>query len=153
MFKEFRQKLLEFNKVGIYSHIRPDGDCIGAQVGISLWLEKNGVQAWAFNDDRVPQNLNWLTDYHPIYVPEKELVELCEAFILIDGNAAHRFGSYQHYQSGGLFPSFMIDHHPDPQPEFDYSVSVETASSTCELVYRLYQEHRPDQIDSNVAKA
>lgn len=153
MFQEFRQKLLQFKKVGIYSHIRPDGDCIGAQVGVSLWLEKNGIQAWAFNDDRVPPNLHWLTKFHPIYVPESELVEMCDAFILVDGNAAHRFGSYQHYQSETYKPSFMVDHHPDPTSDFDHSISVDTASSTCELIYRLYMEHDPDQIDPEVAKA
>ncbi|MEX0770751.1 MAG: bifunctional oligoribonuclease/PAP phosphatase NrnA [Balneolaceae bacterium] len=153
MFQDFRKKLVQFKRVGIYSHIRPDGDCIGAQVGLSLWLEKNGVEAWAFNDDSIPQNLSWLTNYHPIRLPEINLVEKCDAFILIDGNAASRFGSYEKIQSDGHKPSFMIDHHPDPQSDFDYSVSVETASSTCELIYRLFQEHDPGQIDEKVAKA
>jgi len=153
MFQDFRHNLLQFKKAGIFSHIRPDGDCIGAQVGLSIWLEKNGVQAWAFNDDRVPQNLHWLTRFHPIHLPESELVGLCDAFIVVDGNAPHRFGSFQHYQSEEYKPSFMIDHHPEPGSDFDYAVSVEKASSTCELIYRLFKEHDPDQIDARVAKA
>ena len=48
---------------------------------------------------------------------------------------------------------WMIDHHPNPADEFDIAISVDDVSSTCELIYGLYEEHNPDQIDSVVAKA
>lgn len=153
MFKEFIKKITRFDSVGVYSHIRPDGDCIGAQVAISLWLEKNGIRALAFNDHPVPHNLEWLANYFPIEVPDAELTAQCDAFVLLDGNAPARFGSYEVFQEEYRRPSFMIDHHPDPVDAFTESICVVEASSTCELVYRLFTEHDPDQIDSKVAKA
>jgi bifunctional oligoribonuclease and PAP phosphatase NrnA len=47
----------------------------------------------------------------------------------------------------------MIDHHPDPNDEFELQVSVPDASSTCELIYNLYREHDLSQIDEAAAKA
>src|SRR5690625_723495 len=43
-------------------------------------------------------------------------------------------------------PVWMIDHHPNPDDGFEIAISVETASSTCELIYQLFKEHNPDQI-------
>jgi phosphoesterase RecJ-like protein len=153
MFKEFIKNVNKHHRIGVYSHIRPDGDCIGAQVGLCLWLQKNGFEPVAFNDDDIAENLIWLTDYFPIQKATDELVDDCDLFIVLDGNAPHRFGSYKEYQESMRRPVFMIDHHPNPEDAFDLSISVDDASSTCELIYNLYKEHDISQIDENVAKA
>jgi phosphoesterase RecJ-like protein len=153
MFKEFIKNVMEHHRIGVYSHIRPDGDCIGAQVGLCLWLQKNGLEPLAFNDDDIAENLIWLTDYFPIEKATIERVETCDLFIVLDGNAPHRFGSYKDFQETVSLPVFMIDHHPNPEDAFDLSISVDDASSTCELIYNLYKEHDISQIDEDVAKA
>jgi bifunctional oligoribonuclease and PAP phosphatase NrnA len=153
MFQEFIKKVTQFDTVGVYSHIRPDGDCIGSQVALALWLERNGVRALAFNDNPVPHNLQWLTRFFQIEIPDAELTAQCDAFVVLDGNAPSRFGSYEVFQNDFRRPSFMIDHHPEPVDAFTLSISVDSASSTCELIYRLFDEHNPDQIDKKVAMA
>ena len=153
MFKELIEKLKSHGTVGVYSHIRPDGDCIGAQVAACRWLEKNGIEAIAFNDDSIPLNLQWLTDYWPIHEPEEKELARCEAFLLLDGNSPSRFGSYSEYIQDDPKPTYMIDHHPDPQDGFDLSISVEEASSTCELLFHLYLQNDIKQLDREAAKA
>jgi len=154
MFQEFIEQVSNFDCIGVFSHIRPDGDCIGAQVAVSRWLEKNGIRAMAFNDSQIPQNLEWLTEFHPIEIPDAELTAQCDAFIVVDGNAPHRFGSYETYQNEFPRPSYMIDHHPEPDlSAFNISISEDKASSTCELVYKLFREHDLSQIDSGTAMA
>lgn len=153
MFKEFIEITKKYSRVGVFSHIRPDGDCIGSQVALSLWLKKNGVDVIAFNDDDIAENLIWLTDYFPVQKATEELTDQCDLFIVVDGNAPHRFGSYETWQEKKRRPVLMVDHHPHPEDEFDHAVSVDDASSTCELIYNLYKEHDIDQIDENVAKA
>lgn len=153
MFEELIQKLKEFNTVGVFSHIRPDGDCIGAQVASCLWLEKNGVKAIGFNDDDVPLNLQWLTDFHLIQKPDEKSLKKCDAFLLLDGNSPKRFGSYSDYIQDDPKPSFMVDHHPDPQDGFELTISVENASSTCELIFHLFLQNDITQVDEQVAKA
>lgn len=153
MFEELISKLKMHRTVGVYSHIRPDGDCIGAQVAVCKWLEKNGIKAFAFNDDAVPLNLKWLGEYYPIQEPEEKDLEKCDAFLLLDGNSPTRFGSYAEYIKDDPKPTYMVDHHPDPQDGFDLSISVEEASSTCELIFHLFLQNDIKQLDTEAAKA
>jgi len=153
MYKELIEKLKKFKTIGVFSHVRPDGDCIGSQVAICRWLEKKGFKVFAFNDDDVPLNLTWLTEFYPIKKPEAALTDQCDLFIVVDGNAPHRFGSYTDWQERKGRPVFMIDHHPDPEDKFDFSISVDAASSTCELIYNLISADDTKWIDSEIAKA
>ncbi len=153
MFTKLIKKLKSHRRVGVYSHIRPDGDCIGAQVAVGLWLQKNGVEACAFNDDSIPLNLQWLTDFFPIQQPDEKQLKCCDAFILLDGNSPKRFGSYAEYIKDDPKPTYMVDHHPDPNDGFNISISVEKASSTCELIFSLYDENDISQLNTRAAKA
>lgn len=153
MFEEFVGTLKKYRCIGVFSHIRPDGDCIGSQVALCRWLEKNGYKVYAFNDDDIPPNLAWMMSFFPVEKPSAGKMAECDLFILVDGNAPHRFGSYKEWQSGHRIPAMMIDHHPDPEDIFDVQVSVDSASSTCELVYNLYKEHNIKQLDTRSAKA
>lgn len=153
MFKEFIKKLENHNRIGVFSHVRPDGDCVGAQVALCRWLEKNGYKASAYNDDEVPMNLKWLTEYFPVNKPTELDMASCDLIVLVDGNAVHRFGELDNWQKKHNLPIVIIDHHPDPESGFEVIVSVPKASSTCELIYGLYSEHDADQIDETSAKA
>ncbi|WP_069129989.1 DHH family phosphoesterase [Rhodohalobacter halophilus] len=153
MFKEFIEKIKNYNRIGVISHIRPDGDCIGAQVGLSLWLQKNGFEAEAFNDDDVPVNLEWLQEKFTVQEFDIEKIATFDLLILVDGNALHRFSHSDNWYKGMDMPVWMIDHHPDPNDEFDLQISVPGASSTCELIYNLYKEHNPEQLDTSAAMA
>lgn len=153
MFEELISKLKEHRTVGVYSHIRPDGDCIGAQVAVCKWLQKNGVTAIAFNDDPIPLNLQWLTEFYPIHKPTEKELDRCDAFLLLDGNSPTRFGSYADYIQDEAKPTYMVDHHPDPQDGFDLSISVEEASSTCELIFHVYLQNDIKQLEQDAAKA
>jgi bifunctional oligoribonuclease and PAP phosphatase NrnA len=152
MFKEFIENVKNYSKIGVFSHVRPDGDCIGSQVALCRWLKKNGLDAVAFNDDEISQDLYWLTGYFPIQKATEGQADECDLFIVVDGNAPHRFGSYTTWQEKNRRPVFMIDHHPHPEDDFDLAISVDDASSTCELIFNLYKEHDISQVDEEVAK-
>ena len=153
MLHKMIDKLLEYETIGVYSHIRPDGDCIGAQVGLCFWLQQNGVDVYAFNDDPVPVNLTWLADYFPIQRPDEDTIRQCDAFVVLDGNTPSRFGSYEWFVEQFPRPTYMIDHHPDPDDHFDISFWIEDASSTCELIFQFYWNKDIEQITPEVAKA
>lgn len=153
MFETFRKEIVTYNTVGIFSHERPDGDCIGAQVAMALWLESKGVRALAFNNDPLPANITWLGKIFEIIPPDPELAAQCDAFVLLDGNAPTRFGSYQEIQRTAVRPSYVIDHHPDPEPVFDHIICEPTRSSTCELVTELILGDGPGLIDFNMGRA
>ena len=153
MFKKFITKLKHHNTIGVISHIRPDGDCIGSQIALCRWLDNNGYTAMAFNDDDIPDNLQWMASYFPVEKPDVEKFEQCDLFILVDGNATHRFGAFADWHENNPRPVWIIDHHPNPDDGFEVVISEVQASSTCELIYRLYEEDNIDQVDEEIAKA
>ncbi len=155
MFEEFIKKIKNHKHVGVISHVRPDGDCIGSQIALCSWLEKNGLTVSAFNDDDVPENMKWLQKNVKVEKPDASRLAKCDLIILVDGNAAGRFGSFSDWieKEENSVPVWMIDHHPNPFGDFEVSVSVDDASSTCELIYNLFWEHDPKQIDEHAAKA
>lgn len=153
MYSEFTQEIKKYKHVGVVSHVRPDGDCLGAQVALCSWLQQNGLSCTAFNEDDIPENLSWLQQEIPVQKFENEKLEKCDLFILVDGNSLPRFGYFAEWFKNKERPLWMIDHHPNPDDVFEIAISVVDASSTCELIYQLYMEHNPDQISEMNAKA
>lgn len=156
MFKEFLKKIKDISPsstIGVLSHIRPDGDCIGSQIALCRWLQLEGFDVFAFNDDDLPENLEWLQKSVSIVKPDREKLESCDLFILVDGNATHRFGSFEEWFKGKKQPIWVIDHHPDPEAIFEVAISVTEASSTCELIYELFAQDDLTRIDAEIAKA
>lgn len=153
MFSEFISKITQHKRVAVFSHVRPDGDCLGSQVALCLWLQKNGVEAMAYNEDEPGDNLRWLMDFFPVVSPVGEDLSTFDAFVVVDGNALHRFGDVAQTLESYNKPLYMIDHHPQPDEIFEAFVSRVDYSSTCELIYELYKEHDLNQIDTESAKA
>lgn len=153
MFEKLIPELLSHKKIGVFSHVRPDGDCLGSQVALCLWLEKNGIESAAFNEDEVNKNLQWLTDFKLVEKPYYDELSEFDAFVFVDGNALHRFGDTAEKITELDKPLYMIDHHPQPEDVFKEFVSKTRASSTCELIFNLYAEHDISQIDEASAKA
>ncbi len=153
MFEKLIPRLLSHKKIGVFSHISPDGDCLGSQVALCLWLQANGIESAAFNEDDVNKNLEWLTYFKSIEKPGSSDLDSFDAFAFVDGNALHRFGETAEKLVTLGKPLYMIDHHPQPEDVFEEFVSDTNASSTCELMYRLYKEHDINQVNEQSAKA
>lgn len=136
-FEKIAQELKSYKKIAVFSHIRPDGDAIGSQVALCLWLKQFGIEVWACNDDRPPDNMKWLSSYFPLTQPDETLLKQMDAFVVLDGNTHSRFGKFGEQLFSGQKPLYMIDHHPNPNGPFTNMISVTSASSTAELVYKL----------------
>jgi phosphoesterase RecJ-like protein len=44
----------------IVGHVRPDGDCIGSQLGLAFALQNDGKKVACWNEDSIPQKLKFL---------------------------------------------------------------------------------------------
>ena len=153
MIEPLIAQLKKHKKIGTISHVRPDGDALGSQIALCLWLEKVGIEAVAFNDDPMPSNMMWMADFFPLTVPGQSSINTCDAFIFVDGNNARRFGEFGQHIMDTKKPVYLVDHHPGPQGNFTLPYSVPSASSTAELVYRFYAESDLNLLDEKAAKA
>lgn len=138
--------------IGVISHVRPDADCIGSQVALCRWLTKAGVKAFAFNDDELNPNLEWLNQLYQIKKPTTKAFRLCDAFVFVDGNHPGRFGRSGEMAEKSGKNLYLIDHHPQPADIFKIQISEVKASSTAELIYELFAR-RITFLDAGSAEA
>jgi len=144
MSKDLLNALLSHSSIHIVSHIRPDGDCLGAQFGLAAWLKALGIQVRCLNEDTVPDYLSFLPAYTQLNVETitQDKLQNAEAILVVDGNAPHRFGRVlDEWANNPSCPIYCLDHHPEPADIFTERYVDTSMSSSCEMVYKLISCH------------
>ncbi len=118
----------------IVGHLRPDGDCIGSQLGLTLALQAEGKKVWCWNQDPLPQKYRFLDPDKVITTPKAGLEFDC--VIATDAASFERLGEVgKHIARRKLF--INIDHHESNTRYADLNWVSEREPSTGELIYRL----------------
>ncbi|HLP75375.1 MAG TPA: DHH family phosphoesterase, partial [Candidatus Paceibacterota bacterium] len=65
------ESLREHETFCIVGHIRPDGDCIGSQLGLALALRAEGKKVTVWNEDRMPDKLAFLDPDRLFQLPKQ----------------------------------------------------------------------------------
>ncbi len=118
----------------IVGHVRPDGDCIGSQVGLGMALQAEGKIVVCWNDDPLPKKLTFLDPQKLLHqpVPGREF----DCVIATDCASFERLGKTgEHIQQRKLF--INIDHHQSNTRYADLNWVSWRQPSTGELIYRL----------------
>jgi phosphoesterase RecJ-like protein len=120
--------------VCVIGHIRPDGDCIGSQVGLSLALQAAGKKVTCWNQDPVPAKLSFMVPKNMVQAPEPEREFDC--VIATDCASFERLGNVGAcVQKRKLF--INIDHHASNTRYADINWVSAKEPSTGELIFRL----------------
>lgn len=121
----------------VAGHARPDGDCIGSQLALTMALRNAGKQVVCWNDDPVPQKLRFLDPGRILQAPRANGAFDC--VVALDAASEQRLGRAA--ECIGQRKLFInIDHHASNTRFGDLNwVSPRTPSSG-ELVYRLLRE-------------
>jgi bifunctional oligoribonuclease and PAP phosphatase NrnA len=140
------------------THQRPDGDALGSQVALGLFLESLGKEVLMINSDPTPYNLVWMPSVDRVQVFDGSVdqikqIQQAEVIALMDLNALDRLGRLAAPVRASGATKVLIDHHTGPETWFDATYSRESASSTGELVYELIVAIDADRIDAHIATA
>lgn len=143
-------KLLEqADTVAISGHIRPDGDCVGACMGLYQYIKGCFPKICAdVYLEEIPEVFGFIKGTKDIRheIPEDKSYDL---FICLDCGDEGRLGF-----AAPLFEqaktTCCVDHHVSNQAFADHNYIVPDASSTSELIFRLIEE---DQITFEIAEA
>ena len=151
-------RLLSHDRLLLSTHIRPDGDAIGSELGLAFFLRKLGKQVDIINSDSPPYNLGWLPGIDDVEtfdgsLPQLKLAADADAIVVLDTNALHRLGRLAPTVRDATAEKLLIDHHTSPESWFTATYARDTASSTGELVYELICEHDARLIDTEIATA
>ncbi len=154
----FLKLLLGHKRYVILSHVRPDGDAVGSQLALGLFLKKRGKDVLMIASDPVPFNLQWLVKPYEVQVfdgsiEQRERITEADAIVVVDTNTANRLGNLALLVEQSSATRYLIDHHPDAETWFDYAYVRESAAATGELIYELLAAYDLDVIDRAIAQA
>ena len=156
MLQTVLQSLLDADRVVITTHLRPDGDALGSQIGLGLFLRKLGKQVTLINADPPPRNLEWMLDFSDVTTFTGALKQLkkineADALVVVDTGVEHRIGKLGQSFRDSPATKLLIDHHPGPENWFDHQLLDTSRSATGELIYDLIVAHDADLIDGPIA--
>ena len=128
-------------RVALGGHVRPDGDCVGACMGLYLYLKDRypDIHTDVYLEE-VPEAYRMIQDTDEVktQITDGDVYDL---FICLDCGDAQRLGF-----SGPLFEhakeTLCIDHHISNDAFADHNYIVPDASSTSELVYTVLDKEK-----------
>jgi bifunctional oligoribonuclease and PAP phosphatase NrnA len=124
----------EAKTICVVGHIRPDGDCIGSQLGLTLALRAAGKEAVCWNQDPVPEKYRFLDPGKDVAKPKAGAA--FDLVIATDCASYERLGTVTDFiqQRKTLI---NIDHHESNTRYGDLNWISPREPSTGELIYRL----------------
>ena len=123
----------------VVGHLRPDGDCIGSQLGLAFALQNDGKKVTVWNEDPLPQKLAFLDPERLITSPRRW--QKFDCVIATDCASFERLGKCGAcIGERNMFVN--IDHHPSNTRYADINWISPREPSSGELIHRLLKEAR-----------
>jgi phosphoesterase RecJ-like protein len=134
VIQRIHEAIRESETICVVGHVRPDGDCIGSQLGLAMALKNQGKKATVWNQDLLPRKLAFMDTENLLDQPKpgKEF----DLVIATDCASFERLGSVGPcIQQRKIF--INIDHHESNTRYADINWVNPRQPSTGELIFRL----------------
>jgi phosphoesterase RecJ-like protein len=158
-FDKYSRQLQSVQRIVVLSHKNPDGDALGAGLGLVEYYKEKGKDIFMVVPNDLPSFLHWMPGMDQVIVAfhqlkkAKSVIESADIIIMVDFNHIDRLDQLADIVNAQEKPKILIDHHPNPTVSADLIMSNTQASSTAELVYRiLYFENGMEHLPQNVAE-
>lgn len=139
----------EAQTIGISGHRRPDGDCVGACLGLYNYIKdvypEKDVTVYLESIKKEYKFLRYSDTVNHSFNDQKEL----DLFVVLDCADIDRLGDYGVYTNKAK-KVFCVDHHISNPGFGDFCIVEPDASSTCEI---LFEQFDYDKISKSCAEA
>jgi len=125
----------------ISTHVNPDGDALGSQLGLYSFLKDLGKRVWVVNAEPVPPTYSFLP--FSDVVLQKLPVEQFEILIVTDVGSLERIGEKLEKSLTPQKATVNIDHHKTNERFGYYNFVLPGVSSTSELIYKIIKRYYP----------
>lgn len=146
-------------KIVVTMHQRPDADAMGASLAMSTYLKKKGHDVAVVSPTVYPDFLKWMPGIDGVIVYEEgkdrvaEILNKAGILFCLDFNAYSRTKDLGPEIKAMEAVKVLIDHHLEPENNFNFGVSDITAASTSLLVYEFILAMGDEKlIDLNIAQ-
>ncbi len=156
VFDQLRAFIERNEKIILTAHETPDGDAIGSEVAMLHALRKTGKTVEIINADPTSRKYRFLDPEEEIHVVRREddLSQPLDghALLILDTNDIHNIGPVYELVLKAVDEYFIVDHHESDDETFSSNHVVESASSTCEILYDFFND-QAWSIDYQIALA
>lgn len=143
LVSQLKKLLTTTRNILITTHYNPDGDALGSSLALGRYLHLKGFSVKILVPNEYPDFLAWMpgngemTVYSKNQAQGDDLIDWAQVIFCLDYNAIQRVNlfSVKLFQAKGV--KVLVDHHLQPEPQFDLMFSLIETSSTSELVYDL----------------
>lgn len=137
----FDEVIKDKKTIGISGHVRPDGDCVGSTLAVYNYIVNANPSADVrLYLDPIPNIFKFLKNSDQIRSNCKEDM-VFDLFICLDCGDTGRLGDNAIYYNLAK-KKMCIDHHVSNNIDTDYNYIFPEASSTCELVFELFNQSK-----------
>ncbi len=144
--ERLRRLINQSQRIVITCHKSPDGDALGSSLALCHVLHRLGKDAVVVTPDMAPKSLDFIPGVRDLVVYTKyelrarHVLNEAQLIFCLDFNAMQRVDRLREIIEPLKAPRVLIDHHLDPEDAFDVAISFPEASSTCELVFRVFMQ-------------
>ena len=144
LLNEITSRLMQANKILIFSHVKPDGDAFGSALGLMWLLRMQGKVVDVSFADPVPVNFGYLPGQDEV---DDRSVEGYDLVVAVDGSDENRYGSHfsafwkaKQEANHSTLPFLLgIDHHKTNTLFADLNWVDSNYVATAQMIYDLAQ--------------
>ncbi len=144
MWKQVKKIIQQSNRFVITSHVGPDGDALGSELGLYYYLKSLGKEATILNATPPAKNFTFMGKNRAVktYNPKRDrkLIDQADAVFILDISEWKRLGAVGEDVQQSNAKTVCIDHHICLKQLFDVQVIDNKAGSTGELIFRLIKD-------------
>jgi bifunctional oligoribonuclease and PAP phosphatase NrnA len=140
--EDLLRKIRQGNRFLLTSHVNPDGDAIGSELGLARLLRRLGKGAAVWNLDPIPaiyRPLPGSDRVHSGAEPPAGFPEKFDSIVVLECPSLDRTGIEEHLSPGSALPVINIDHHLGNQHYGAVNWVDSAAPAVGEMVFRLAQ--------------
>jgi len=129
----------------IHGHIKPDGDCVGAQIGLKEIIKTSFPQKTVYTVGDEVEHLMFIGRMDQVETKEYENALV----IVVDVANKERLSDKRFNQGKSLY---IIDHHPSKEEVTQNKWIDSSYASTCEMIVDFYNHHQEELILNEKAR-
>ncbi len=127
------------------SHVNPDGDSIGSEIALYLYLKSLGKNARVLNYSPTPDNYTFLDKDRVIEQFDEskhaDAISNADVIFILDTNEYLRVRTLAPYIKASKAKKILIDHHLGFNPdEFDEYIMDTDSPATGEILFRFFKD-------------
>ena len=151
----FTELVRSHDRFLLTSHIRPDCDALGSELGMAGVLESLGKQALIVNAQTTPPNLQFIDPHHKLNALGVDIqpheLEACEVLMVLDTSAWAQLGTMAEVVRSTRAHKLILDHHVGEDDMGAELFKNPQAEATGRLVFEAAQ-HLGVRITQEIAK-